>query len=448
MKKTILNIVILCLLFGSISYAQDEEKKFGIEFSGFVKNDFFYDSRQTVNAREGHFLLWPTPENIDALGSDINATPNFNFLSIQSRLSGKITGPDAFGAKTSGVIEGDFFAQANDNINLFRMRHAFLKLNWSNTELITGQTWNPLFVTGCFPGTVSFNTGTPLQSFARNPQIRVTQTLGGIKVMGAILGQRDYTSRGANGISSEYLRNAVLPDLHFQVQYELKNEAAGASFLAGAGIAYKTIVPRIYSQIEITAAYDTVDQNGLVWPVKAVTEKYKVDEKVSGLTAIVFTKLVLKPVTIKLQYRYGENIADVLSISGFAVKDVVDPITREQSYTPIKNKTIWGEIHTNGKKIQAGLFAGVLKNNGTKEAMSNAGNSIYGLGTQTGTSPGIESLLRISPRIIFISNKTKIAFEIEYTSAVYGADYDVNYIASTTHQVSNTRFLLSTIYSF
>ncbi len=40
-----------------------EENKFGVKFSGFVKNDFFYDTRQTVAAREGHFLLWPAAEN-------------------------------------------------------------------------------------------------------------------------------------------------------------------------------------------------------------------------------------------------------------------------------------------------------------------------------------------------------------------------------------------------
>ena len=147
---------------------ESEKKNYGITFSGFVKNDFFLDTRQTVSSREGHFLLWPDTENLDANHKDINTGYNLNMLAIQSRLTGKITGPDAFGAKTSGVIEGDFFAQANDNINLFRLRHAFLKLNWSHAEVLTGQYWNPLFVTECFPGTVSFNTGAPLQSFSYN----------------------------------------------------------------------------------------------------------------------------------------------------------------------------------------------------------------------------------------------------------------------------------------
>ncbi len=55
---------------------------------------------------------------LDMNGDDINAGTNFNMLAIQSRISLALSGPDALGAKTSGLIEGDFFAQANDNIDL------------------------------------------------------------------------------------------------------------------------------------------------------------------------------------------------------------------------------------------------------------------------------------------------------------------------------------------
>lgn len=427
MKKNLLLLITLGLLTTLSSIAQDEENNFGIRFSGFVKSDFFYDSRQTVNAREGHFLLWPAAESLDFNNEDINANSSFGFLAVQSRLSGVITGPDALGAKTSGVIEGDFFGQNNDNINLFRLRHAMVKLKWTNTELIAGQYWNPLFVTGCFPGTISFNTGTPLQSFARNPQIRLTQNLGDFRIIAAALSQRDYATRGVNGPDSEYLRNSGTPDAHLQVHYNMQNKESNTGVLLGTGIAYKTIVPRLYSEM-------------ITGPLQS--DKFKVDEKVKGLTAIAFTKVTLKALTFKLQARYGENIADVLSISGFAVKDVLNPTTGESSYTPLTNTTLWGEVHTNGKKWQAGIFGGFLKNNGTKEAMSDPSNEVYGLGTN------IESLIRISPRVSYASNKFKFAAEIEYTAAAYGSDFDINHQPASTNTVSNTRILLSTIYSF
>lgn len=421
MKKIILlSVMVSSLFFCNSALGQENENNFGIKFSGFVKNDFFFDSRQTVAAREGHFLLWPSAESNDINGNDLNAKANFNFLAIQSRLSGAITGPDAFGAKTSGVIEGDFFAQANDNINLFRLRHAFVKLKWTNTEVITGQYWNPLFVTGCFPGTVSFNTGVPFQSFARNPQVRLTHSSGNFKFIAAALSQRDYVSYGMSGASSSYLRNSSIPDLHFQLHYDSKTETS--SFLVGAGIAIKSLVPRLSSYNN----YNT----------------YQVDETVSSMTAIAFTKVATSLITLKLQGRYGENNTDLLAISGFAVKDIEDATTGELSYTPLKNITFWGEIHTNGKTAQFGVFAGVLKNQGTKEEMSSIDNAVYGLGTN------IESLTRISPRVLFISNKTKIGCELEVTSAAYGSNYNSNYVPDETTSVTNVRLLLSVIYSF
>ncbi|MCD4735618.1 MAG: hypothetical protein K8R53_06210 [Bacteroidales bacterium] len=420
MKKLILLVFIT---LSTIHLKAQDEPKFGIKLSGFVKSDFFFDSRQTVSAREGHFLLWPAAEYIDEANTDINKKANFNFLAVQSRLKGTITGPDAFGAKTSGVIEADFFAQTNDNINLLRLRHAFVKLNWKNIEVLAGQYWNPLFVTDCFPGTVSFNTGTPLQSFSRNPQLRLTYRTGSLKLTAAALSQRDYASRGEAGPSSVYLRNSAVPDMHLQMQYGSGNDNTGTAIIVGGGLAYKSIVPRLKSSVGPPNVF------------------YKVNEKVNGFTAIAFSKVTTRQVTIKFETRYGENISDVLAISGFAVKEITNVLTGEQSYTPLKSMTYWGEVHTNGT-IQFGVFGGFFKNLGTKEPMSDLGNDVYGLGTD------ISTLLRVSPRVIINSGKTRIAFELEYTSAAYGNYYDVNYVPDNTTSVANLRALIAVYYFF
>lgn len=425
-----ISIAILMVLMVQGLYAQEkekvkeekvEEKKFGAKFSGFVKNDFFYDSRQTVAAREGHFLLWPSPVDLDPNGEDINSGANFNMLAIQSRISLSLSGPDAFGAKTSGLIEGDFFAQGNVNIDLFRLRHAFIKLRWTHFEALAGQYWNPLFVTDCFPGTVSFNTGTPLQSFSRNPQIKVSYYTGGLKLTAAALAQRDYSSRGPIGITSTYLRNSAIPDMHVQAQYGFKNES-GLGLVAGAGLAYKTLVPRLSS-------------------TNLLGETYKVDEKVGGLTAMAFAKLSTTPVTAKFQFRYGENIADLLAISGFAVTDIIDPLTGEQEYSPLKSMSFWGEVHSNTNP-QVGVFAGYTINNGTKDERGSVLYPVYGLGTN------IRSLFRISPRVIYNTGKVRLALELEYTSAAYGDSYDTFYIPDNTTVATNFRGLFAVYYFF
>ncbi|MBE9481668.1 MAG: hypothetical protein IMY69_08235, partial [Bacteroidetes bacterium] len=89
MKKHLL--ILFVLIFPIILVAQDN-KNFGIKFSGFVKSDIFWDSRQTVDVREGHFCLYPQNEKLDINGKDVNAKSKFNILSIQTRLKGNITG--------------------------------------------------------------------------------------------------------------------------------------------------------------------------------------------------------------------------------------------------------------------------------------------------------------------------------------------------------------------
>lgn len=416
-----LSVSVLILLTASLN--GQEEKNYGIKWSGFVKTDFFYDSRQSISAREGHFLLWPMPEKLDSYGDDVNASSSFNILSVQSRLTASLSGPDAFGASTSGVIEADFFAQANDNINLLRLRHAYLKMAWSQIELLAGQYWNPLFITDCFPATVSFNTGAPLSSFARNPQIRVTYQSGNLYLVGAALGQRDYATAGMAGTTGTYLRNSGMPDMHLQAHIKGKGDGRITGYATGVAVAYKKVVPRL--------------ENSGGFPAYS----FVVDEKVNGVTLMAFSKITTEPVTLKMEVRYGENISDLMSISGFAVKEITNPITGESDYTPLKSFTLWGELHTNGP-VQLGIFGGYLLNMGTRDPMSDAGNNVYGLGTN------IRSLLRLSPRLIFNSGSTRIAFEVEYTSALYGSDYDMNYIPSETTGVSNLRALAALYYFF
>ena len=193
-------------------YAQtNNENVPEIKISGFVKTDFFFDSRQVATFREGHFLLYPLNESLDANGEDLNSHSSFNALSIQSRVTAKFTGPQVLGAKSGGMLEGEFFGTSDADVNGFRLRHAFVSLNWEKTSLLFGQTWHPMFVAEVFPQVVSFNTGSPFQPFARNPQIRFTQSFDALKVIAVLLTQRDFTSNGPAGFSSTYLRNTVIP---------------------------------------------------------------------------------------------------------------------------------------------------------------------------------------------------------------------------------------------
>lgn len=404
-------LLLLVFIFSYSSFAQNEATSPSQNFtlSGFVKNDFFWDSRQTVSAREGSFLLWPTAINEDVNGDDINAVPNFNFLALQSRLSFNWKGTQALGAKISAKIEGDFFAQSNDNINLFRLRHAYVKMNWEHTELLVGQYWIPMFTTACFPGTVSFNTGTPFNPFGRNPQLKISHTFNKIKLSAVANSQRDYTSRGPDGVSGKYLRNSSIPEITGMIDYNSDKIATGV------GAAFKQIVP----QLETDQGYAT-------------------QQSLTSYSAYAFLKYKAPKFTLKMKGIYGQNIPDYLSIGGFAVTHY-DAITGNQKYDAISSVSAWTDFSTNGKVWQVGIFGGVTQNLGTETAII---GDIYGLGTN------IDRLYRISPRAIYNSGKVRLASELEYTSARFGTSFDAKNLAITTETSANLRMLFAVYYFF
>ncbi len=61
-QKAIVKIWVAIFLMAAFSFStfsQNPEEKTTIKWSGLVNVDYMFDSRQTVAAREGHFLLFP-----------------------------------------------------------------------------------------------------------------------------------------------------------------------------------------------------------------------------------------------------------------------------------------------------------------------------------------------------------------------------------------------------
>ncbi|MCD4731939.1 MAG: hypothetical protein K8R74_15135 [Bacteroidales bacterium] len=434
MRKFLLIIVAIIPFIG---IAQEKEKKFGIKFSGFVKTDIFFDSRQTWDARDGQFLLYPKNEMPDENGSDINASTKFNMLSIQTRLKLVITGPDALGAKTSGLIEGAFFGNIGSDLNGFRLRHAFVKLNWEKTELMVGQYWHPMFVTSCFAGTVSFNTGTPFQPFSRNPQVRLTQKLWRFNFILSALTQTDFASTGPDGFSTRYIINSGIPELNFRFEYKSDD------FLIGVGSNYKTLMPRLNTTNTYYVAGEEVNKN------------YKTNQRVLGSSIFAYLKYKSRPLTIKIYGVYGQMMYSMVNLGGYAetefVKEAIDlspdSITTNIKYSPLSTASTWIDIHTNGKKWQFGLFGGYSKNLGSNDEIR---GKVWGRGAD------VDYLYRISPRVIFNAGKFRIAPEIEYTVAAYATtdkdtgllNRDEKGVITGSKEIANLRFLIGVYYFF
>jgi len=417
---------------------EKKEKNFGIMFSGYVKTDVFFDTRQTVGLRDGHFLLFPEGPKIDADGKDINAKASYNFLSIQTRFAGSIWGPDALGAKTSGYFEAEFFGNINPNINSFRLRHAWVKLNWKTTELMVGQWWHPMFVPECSPATVSFNTGAPFVVFSRNPQVKLTQKFGNFSLALTMLSQVDFMSDGPEGLNTKYIRNSVLPESNIQLQYIVTNYKKDITFICGAGVNFQMLTPRLSSTVILSAAYDTVI-NGKVYHQDAVTATYKASSvKSTSMAYNAYAKLKLKKQTFKIGGEYGGNNNSYTMLGGYVVKSVTDPMRNLVDYANVRSFAAWAEWHTNNLRLQPGLFVAYGKNLGVGEVVK---GPYYARGNN------IDYAYRISPRLVFNSNNFRLAGEIEYTVAAYGTTNEKGYVSAPS-EVGNLRFLVGIYYFF
>lgn len=337
MKRYFALAIFILFFLISLKSVIANDDAFGIKLSGYVKTDFLFDSRQMYNLREGHFSIYPMEKIIGKDGKDLNSKPTFNILSIQTRLAGSISGPYVLGAKSSAYFETEFFGMSDQTINTLRLRHAYLKFDWSNFEILAGQYWHPMFIVECYPATIGFNTGAPFQPFIRSPQFRLTLQFSPIKFFVAASTQRDFQSQGPNGTSTVYLRNAVIPNLHTQLQVNFLGKS-----LIGAGVDYKKISPRILTNLN-----------------------YSTKESIYGLSFIGFAKLAINPFSFKIEGILGENLTEMVMLGGYAVKSK-NPTTDVWEYTPSKVLSLWSDI-SYGKDIEIGIFGGYSKNLGTTD---------------------------------------------------------------------------------
>lgn len=445
MKKLFFSLCVMCSIAAiaqtpaTTNDAKKSEVKkttenpatWGIKFGGFLRNDMYYDSRQVVSARpanQGELLLYPANKLADINGNDINATPSFNATSITSRLTGIVTGPDAFGAKTSGILEAEFFGNANGNENVFRLRHAYAKLDWENTQLAFGQYWHPLFVTDCFPGVVSFNTGMPFQPFARNPQVRLTQKLGnGFNLILAAVSQTEAfvspgsstgIALGASAGAQTFINDAVIPNLHAQLQYKT------SSLLAGVALDYKSVRP----------ALKVVSAPG-------ATTYLATSENANSTSLEAYAKITTKDIIVKGEYVRGQNLYDHLMMGGYLAYGAVPNIT----YKPIQVNSFWFELVGTGKKVIPGLFVGYTNNDGSVEGGTSAATYARGI---SANAASLDHIFRVAPRMEFVSGKFKFSTEVEVTSAGYGTANTTGRVPTVATDVTNTRLLFVTTYSF
>lgn len=414
MKNRYLIGIMALILIGISAHAQEQKVK--VKLSGFVAAESFFDTRKTINARDGAILLYPANKALDSEGNDLNDRSSFFMTTVQSRLRATVSGFEAFGAQGSAAIEGDFVGTTNDKTGLFRLRHAYMKLDWKNDQLIAGKFWHPLFITSAFPRVLHWGAGIPFGVLNRAPQLRYTRKIAGsTSISFAALSEMDFKSSGPDGASAKYAQQSGIPE--FTAQFKT-NLAKGLEFGLTAG--YKTLMPL------------TVNINGV-----------KTDETLGSYYFNSWLGVTGQKMKWNLQAIYGQNMFNFFMIGGYGVKNVKD--NGDYEYTNISTMNFTSDLFTTTGNVRYGLNLGYSKNLGAEDDLAkSADDKFIGLYSRGGN---IDDLYQLAPRVEFLSGKMKFAAEIIYTAAAYGTT-QVDGTVTDTELIGSTRFLLHIKYAF
>lgn len=428
----ILSLLILCShinIWAGVGASFDFISDSGVKknLGGYIKAEYYYDSRQVVGISVDQFLFFPQPQVLDPCCNDLNRRGEGHFVAVESRLSFSFQGTKVKSADLSGIIEADFWvALANTLLqipDIFRLRHAALFLNWPCIELTMGQYWHPITISECYPNTVSFNDGLPIDLATRTPLIKLDVRKDTFHIISCASYDLDFRNFGPEGYSPVYMARGMVPNFH--VQFKKFFDA----HVIGAGLNYTRMVPRIntpqgYSVVEPLSSFIGFAWLALNWP-----EKFAWHQKVA----------------------FAQNATDYNSLGAYATTHI-DHCTGKKKYTNFNTIAYWWDfiVHP-GQTVEPGLFMGAIKNLGALEPIipdtfNDEGilvdQNVFGLGAN------ITYLTRVSPRIRWrLSKEFMIAAEFEWTRAAFGTVKSSGKIVDGV-PVNNLRGLCAAYYLF
>ncbi len=385
-KKIILGLSLVCLFSNLFS----QEKKFGFEFYGWVSPQYFINSHEIVEARDGQLSLYPKPAEYDENGKDRNQNTNQNFSAAASRFGARIFLNDILGAKVVGNLETDFTGQSDANMHLLRLRQANVKMSWEKVSLTMGHGWSAFCVPEMMPAMQDLNNGAPFHPFSRLNHIRVDYSPLKILNLVATAGwQRDYASIGVNG-GRDYRQQsfASIPELNLQLQVKTAN------LFAGVGAEYKELKPNKNQEATL-----------------------------SSFAYTAFLNYKNQDFNLKLQAISGENLNDYCMVGGF--------YEFNGNYTPTTINSLWCDVSYSLGRITPALFIA-----GATHDFDRTYINTYGSGMS------VENLYRIAPRVDFFLNKDLFfTLTLEYTNVKYED-------AVCKDRIGNYRLGVSLLYRF
>ncbi len=394
--------IITILAFAAIAvsaFAQDSKPS--IEVHGFIRNFYAFDTREMKGLTEDFFTYVPLDEKLVAVPSgnvDVNGYPNFRFAALTSRLWVEVKGYEVEGWKVGARVEGDFYNGLGDDkvtgTANFRLRQAFVTLAKKDWTFKAGQSWHPMAAD--MPDVFSLNTGAPFGPFSRTPLAQMDYKFAdGFSLTGAALWQMQYTSTGPDGKSAKYIKYGCTPEIYLGLNYK----AEGLTMRAGINMLS-------------------------IKPVLRDDFGFRTD-RITTFTPFFYAQYAKDLFSVKFKTVFAEAGDHVNLNGGYGVKNVLEDGNRE--YTPTRNSSSWISL-CYGKKVQAILFAGYVKNFGTKEALAAdaTGKKPVGFWFSGNSFDNLNQMARVTPTIIYNLGKVAFGLEYEMTTVQYGQKTDAS----------------------
>ena len=371
-----------------------QESKPSVEIHGFIRNFYAFDSRKMIGLTEDFFTYVPYDRDIlPTTDQDLNEYPNFRFAALTSRLWVEVKGYEVEGWKVGARVEGDFYnGLGTDKVTgtaNFRLRQAFVTLAKKEFSFKAGQSWHPMAAD--MPDVFSLNTGAPFGPFSRTPLAQVDYKLtDNISFTGAALWQMQYTSNGPEGKSASYIKYGCTPEIYFGANYK----AGGLTMRAGINMLS-------------------------IKPVLKDAMGFRTD-RITTFTPFFYTQYAKDLFSVKFKTVFAEA-GDHLNLNGgYGISKVLDDGNCE--YTPTRNSSSWLSL-CYGKKVQAILFAGYVKNFGTKEALvkpAGATKESEYFWFSGNSFSNMNQMFRVTPTVIYNLGKVALGLEYELTGVEYG----------------------------
>ncbi len=234
MKKLLISTILSLLLLPIALIAQ--ENKVVYKFGGQIEFKSYFDDYRSKTSRFDLMYNYPLIPTYNQAGVDINKSNSLNFTVFASRLTFSVSGLKFLNADFNSYVETDFMGASETYLAMLRLRHAYMKLKWSESSLIIGQTNHLTSVDEVTAGTVAFASGYPFAILNRSMQMRYTfQLAKNVNMSVAAHMYSFHKSVGPTNAQSQ----AGLPDIHAQIKIGDANKV-----FAGLTVGYKFLKPR------------------------------------------------------------------------------------------------------------------------------------------------------------------------------------------------------------